>query len=268
MIQKETHVAVVADNNDPEKKFRLKVKCAALMGSEDVVVNVWILPKLQWGFIVVPDVGEQIEIECNASSDTDDTPGQAFLDHPEIRWTGVRFQGATAYNEMVKTNYGKRRGFTTPAGHVFVFDDTKGKEKINLVWHNTADSYAMFSMDEDGSILIANKSGSMVYLNAKNKEIAVIDEYGNSYSSGATGVKLVDKAGDYLELNADSKVIQIQASNVFIGGLTGTEPGVLGNSLCTGHTAHTHPTGTGPSGPPIDPVPWTTLILSQVMQLK
>jgi Type VI secretion system/phage-baseplate injector OB domain len=268
MIHKETHVAVVADNQDPKKQFRIKVKCAGLMGSEDAVLGDWVLPKLQWGFVIVPDIGEQVEIECNAGSDTDDSPGQAFLDHPEIRWTGVRFQGPTAYEEMFKTNYGKRRGFTTPGGHILLFDDTAKKEKINLVWHNSDNSFAMFSMDEDGSILLANKSGSMVYLNAKAKEVAVIDEHGNSYSSGATGIKLVDKAGDFLELNANNKVIQVQASNVYVGGLTGTEPGVLGNKLCTGHLAHIHPTGTGPSGRPIDPFPWNVLILSQVMQLK
>jgi hypothetical protein len=149
-----------------------------------------------------------------------------------------------------------------------MFDDTKGKEKINRVWHSAAGGYSMFSMDEDGSVLVANKNGSMVYLNAASRELSVIDEHGNNYSSSTTGIKLVDKAGDFVELNADNKVIQLQASNVFMGGLTGTEPAVLGNKLCAAHTPHFHATGTGPSGPAIDPVPWATLILSQVVQLK
>ena len=269
MIQRETHAAVVADTNDPEKLFRIKVKCVALMGSEDVVLPFWILPKIAWGFVVVPDIGEQVEIEVTTGSDTDEVPGQSFIDSPDIRWTGVRFQGTIVYDAMFTANYGKRRGFVTPAGHILVFDDTKGKEKINLVWHNTEGGYAMFSIDEAGSILLANKNGSMVYLNADAGEVAVIDENGNSFSTDAQGVKLVDKSGDFVSLDGDGKLIQLQAGAVYCGGLTGTEPGVLGNKMQLLHDGHIHPTGTGPSGVAVPGVPFPSLqILSQVLQLK
>lgn len=265
----EKHVAVVADNKDPEHKLRIKVKCAAVMGHEDVVLNEWILPKLTWGFVVVPDIGEQVEIEMVAKSDTEDFPGQAFIDTPEIRWTGTRFQGPAAYDEMFTTNYGKRRGFVTPAGHILMFDDTKGREKINLVWHSAEGKYAMISMDETGSIIVANQSGSMLYLNAETKEASLIDENGNSISTGESGVKMVDRAGDYVELNADSKMVQVQASAVYVGGLTGTDPGVLANKLLAVFRTHVHPTGVGPSGPPTEAPPLAfDIIKSQVLNLK
>lgn len=211
MLQRETHVAVVVDTNDPEQKLRIKVKCAGLLGGEGAAITEWIPPKLTWGFVVLPDIDEQVEIEVTTGSDTDEVKGQSFLDSPDMRWTGVRFQGPNAYNDMFSSaNYGKRRGFVTPAGHVLMFDDTAGSEKINLVWHNQDDSYAMFSMDEDGSIIIANKNGSMVYLNAKDGELAVIDENGNSMSMDSNGIKLIDSASNIIEMKGGgSPVIQI-----------------------------------------------------------
>lgn len=269
MLIKETHTAVVADNLDPDERFRIKVKCAAIMGSEDVVLQQWVPPKLPWGFIIVPDIGEQVEIEVPVGSDTDEVPGQAFVDSPDVRWTGDRFQGPGAYHEMFLTNYGKRRGFVTPAGHVLLFDDTPGQEKINLVWHSEDDKYAMLSLNEDGSVVIVNKAGSQVYLNAANKEVAVIDEHGNSLSTNEKGIKLVDKSGGFVDLDADNKLIQVQAGTVYVGGLTGTEPGVLANQLLTIFRAHIHPTGTGPSGPPTESPPNAfDVIKSAVLQLK
>lgn len=266
----EKHVALVADNQDPEKKFRIKVKCAAVLGHEDATLNQWIPPKLTWGFVIVPDIGEQVEIEMVAKSDTEEFPGQAFIDTPEIRWTGTRFQGSEAYEEMfTATNYGKRRGFVTPGGHVLMFDDTEGSEKINLVWHSAAGKYAMISIDEAGSVLVSNRSGSMLYLNAADKQASLIDEHGNCVSSDVNGIKLVDSAGDYVELNPGNKVIQIQAGSIFLGGLTGTEPAVLANQLLTVFRAHIHPTGTGPSGPPTETPPGLfDVIKSATVQLK
>lgn len=269
MIKTEKHIAVVVDTNDPEQRFRIKVKCAGLLGGESAAITDWIQPKLQWGWLAIPDIDEQVEIEVVVGSDTDEVPGQSFLDTPSIRWTGVRYQGPGAYNAMFSdANYGKRRGFVTPAGHVMMFDDTPGKERVNLVWHNQDGNYSMVSLDEDGSILISNKSGSMLYLNAKDKEASLIDEHGNLVSSGATGVKMVDKSGDFIELNAANKLIQVQAGSVYVGGLSGTEPGVLADTLLTIFRAHVHPTGTGPSGPPTEVPPLAfDAIKSAVLQL-
>lgn len=275
MIVRETHVAVVADNQDPDQNFRVKVKCAGIMGSEDVVLNQWLPPKLPWGMVIVPDIGEQIEVEVPVKSDTDEVPGQAFVDAPDIRWTGARFQGPTAYEAMFKTNYGKRRGFVTPAGHILMFDDTKGQEKINLVWKSTGDDppkYAMFSIDEDGSVVIANKKGTMIYLNAANGEMSMIDEHGNSISSNSKGIKLVDKSGGFVDLDGDNKLIQAQAGTVYVGGLTGTQPGVLADALLTIFRAHVHlgvMSGAAISGPPQEIPPGLfDVIKSAVLQLK
>lgn len=247
MIQTETHVAVVADNQDPDNTFKIKVKCAAILGSEDVVLNVWVKPKFPWGFIFVPDVGEQVEIEVPSRSDTDEVPGQAFLDNPDIRWTGTRFQGPEAYHEMFTSeNYGKRRGFVTPGGHVLMFDDTEGKKKINLMWHSADDNHALFSMNEDGSVVLANKNGSQVYLNAKDGELAIIDEHGNLFATDSTGVKIIDKGGNMFTMAGTTvqvlsqggvtiscKDAVLDAGKVQLGGQPAVESVIKGLALQT-----------------------------------
>jgi hypothetical protein len=269
MIRTEKHIAVVANTDDPEKRFRIKVKCAALLGSEDVVLNRWVEPAFNWGMILLPDIDEQVEIEINAGSDKDEVEGQSFLENPDIRWRGTRYQGPDAYESMfTDTNYGKRRGFVTPAGHILMFDDTEGSEKINLVWHSAENGYAMFSMNEDGSIILANKNGSMLYLNAANREMALIDEHGNSFSSASTGIKIIDATGNIIELKDGAIQVLgqggvtisctdcvLDAGKVQIGGQPVIEPAVLGTMFATLFSGHIHPTAMGPSGPPVPGVP-------------
>jgi hypothetical protein len=197
----ERHPAVVADTNDPDQRFRIKVKCAALTGNEDNVYPDWLEPKIAWGFVLLPDVGEQVEAEWAASSSRDEAPGQTFMISPQVYWTGNRFFSPTVTpDEMFTTNYGKRRGFCTPGGHVLAFDDTESARKINLVWHSGDSTYSMFSIDEDGSIILINQNGAMIYLNAASKQFAAIDEFGNSITMDINGIRLVDKSSNIIEM--------------------------------------------------------------------
>lgn len=250
MIKGEKYIAVVANTDDPDKRFRIKVKCAALLGSEDVVLNRWVEPAFNWGMVLVPDVGEQVEIEVYSGSDKDEVEGQSFLENPDIRWRGTRYQGPDAYESMfTDTNYGKRRGIVTPAGHLLMFDDTEGAEKINFVWHNSENGYALFSIDEDGSIILANKNGSMLYLNAASGELSLIDEYGNSFSSSSAGIKIIDATGNIVELKSGAvqvlgqsgvtiscKDAVLDAGKVQIGGQPAIQPIIMGTFFLTALT--------------------------------
>jgi hypothetical protein len=255
VIQTEKHIAVCADNQDPEQRGRIRVRCVGILGDDETILDRWVDPCFDWGWFYVPDLEEQVEIEVASSSDTDEVKGQSFVDEPDIRYRGKRFygEGITSVNEMFKSsNYGKRRGFATPGGHILMFDDTAESEKINLVWHSSEDGWAMFSIDEDGSVIIANKNGSMVYLNAANAEIAIIDENGNSLSMNSDGIKLVDKSGNSLEVNATNGVT-VQAGSVSIGGLSGLEPVLLATTFLGYFRSHTHPDPvSGFTGSPVE----------------
>lgn len=234
-MRTERHTAVVAENNDPESRGRIRVRCSGLLGSEDAIVQRWVEPCFDWGFFVVPDVDEQVEIECSAGSDLDESQGQAFLEEPNLRYRAKRFYGGdTSISEFfTEANYGKRRGFATPAGHVLMFDDTENKKKVNLAWHGVDNEYTMLSFDEDGSAIIANKNGSMVYMNAKEKQLAIIDEHGNSIKLADGEVSIVDKQSNIIKMTGSDMQLLAQNSMVVSGKAAQLDAGdaLVGQSI-------------------------------------
>lgn len=268
----EKFAAKVVVNDDPEFRARFQVVCEDYTGFPDVVVPGWVEPVLDWGLFLVPDVDEWVEIEVVTGTAEDEVPGQSAILDPVIRWRGKRYyhEGEEAptpvHDDFKSTNYGKRRGFATPAGHILLFDDTEGEERINLTWHaerNGTDKFAYLSMDPDGSVVIGNANGSLIYLDAKNGGISIIDENGNVMASDSSGMRMIDKHGNIVDLKSgaiqvmsggsvvvNAKTVDLQAGEVRVGK-DAVEKAVLGDKLLTIFAGHKHPTGTGPSGVPI-----------------
>jgi len=205
----EKHTGLVVANNDPESRGRIRAICAELTGDSEAELPVWIEPVLDWGWFVVPDVDEIVELEVVTAGEHDESAGQSTIYDPDIRWRGKRYYHdveeapTPIHSDFTSSNYGKRRGFATPTGHILMFDDTEGQARINLTWHQVeegSDKYAYLSMDPDGSIVIGNKNGSLIYLDAKNGAITIVDEHGNSISSDTNGIKLIDKRSNIVEL--------------------------------------------------------------------
>lgn len=231
MIRTATYPAVVTFNKDPKKQGAIRVACVGLLGDDDVEVPVDVLPVHTWGWFYVPDIGELVEIECVEGSSEDEQHGQASIDNLDLKWRSARYYGneegdvPTPINPaFTSKNYGKRRGFATPAGHVFMFDDTEGQEEITLSWK---DGSAFVTLDAKGTITLQNKAGATFVMNT-------------------TSDKIVVTAGT-IELNG------------------GEQAAVLGDLFKAYFDTHTHPTPTGPSGPPIMPMPPTTL--SEIVKL-
>jgi hypothetical protein len=104
-------------------------------------------------------------------------------------------------------------------GHVLQFDDEPGKEAVRLLWHKpksgdpalsdrtkSADrsggKWSLLAMEKDGDVQLANQNGSLVHLDASNKQIKVIDENGNSIVLGPTGIQATDKTGNFVTMTA------------------------------------------------------------------
>lgn len=170
-----TYAAKVTFNQDPDKRGVIRVACVGLMGDEDTEVPVDVEPVHDWGWFYVPDVGEIVEIECTEGSDEDEQRGQMSIDNCDLKWRSARHFGndegdtPTPINPaFTSKNYGKRRGFATPAGHVFMFDDARGSEEITLSWK---DGSALLTFDPKGTVTLKNKVGATFVMDAVTNKI-------------------------------------------------------------------------------------------------
>lgn len=276
MKSQEQHTAQVSNNQDPQMRGRIKVVCSALMGDATTELPQWIDPDFEWGWFIVPDVGEFVEIEHTDSADDDEFPGQSSIHVPNYKWKGRHWGGSATDtarpvpDDFTKTNYGKRRGFATPGGHVMMFDDTEGAKKISITWQGKkADSsgngaeFSYSAWDEDGSQIHSNKSGSLIYLNAVDKEISIVDESGNNVRMSPDGISLVDLNSNVIEMKENliqvlsQGAVTLSCKNATIDAgkielTTGAAEALIkGDSFLELFEQHIHPTGMGPSGPPV-----------------
>lgn len=291
----ETYPATVTATNDPEKRGRIRVACVGLMGDEETELPMWVEPALAWGWFVIPDVGEVVELEVVTGSSDDESFAQASIDGLDAKWKGDRYWGNSegpaprpVPEDFTANNYGKRRGFATPGGHVMLFDDTPGDERVSWTWKNKDAKFSSVSIDKDGSIVASDHSGNLLYMNAKKQEVALWDGLGNSYSSGPAGIKIVQKDSNLIELKPDGNAqilaqkgvvvnganVHINASEINLGdGLAAalTEFAILGTTFINLFANHIH-TATGataPTTPPLigdggNPALWILALSTQV----
>lgn len=221
---RETMDARVTANDDPEQRGRIRVACVALLGDEDSEVPGWIEPLQQWGWFIIPDVDEMIEIEVTSGESHDESFMQGSIDALAPKWKGARHYGnsdgdsPTAIHDDFKTNYGKRRGFATPHGHTFVFDDTTDNPTVALTWRKTKDDIekrSSFTIDKDG-----------------NFNLSVMDGV-NSFKLEGSGAATVGRLGDAAVKVAIADHLQ-----------------ALFGQQRQWNIVHSHPTGVGESGPP------------------
>lgn len=224
MIQ-ERHAAKVVSTDDPEKRGRVRVACSGVLGDEESDLPMWVEPLLPWGFFLVPDVGETVEIVIDTCGEQDEVFGQTSMENPDPKWLAARYYQKDENEEgdrkvpadFTSKNYGKRRGFKTPAGHVLIFDDTSGDELVSLTCAygpKASRKTTVLSMDKAGTVTISTEGTVSVQANHAELKAQTVD--------------IVDGADDYL---------------------------VRGNALKTWLDGHTHPDGMGGTGPPVVPLP-------------
>ncbi len=233
--------ATVTNNEDPTQRGRVKVKSLQIMGDENVEFPDFVDPAFDWGWFYVPDVGEEIEIEVVVQdAQSEGVPGQAFLEQPRARWRNKRFssdegEAPRPPNALFTAkNYGKRRGFATPNGHVLLFDDTPGDESIILTWKkNQEEKFTQLSFDKEGSIVLLTHNSMLLHLNAKegNEGTTVLDKHGNLIATDKDGIKVAEHHGNIVEMK--DGVVQVTAA----GDLLATAGGNIVAS--SGGTAET-----------------------------
>lgn len=262
---RETYEATVRKNDDDENRGRIKVTCVGLLGDNETELPMWVEPKYQWGWFTVPDIGEVVEIELTNSTETDESYGQSSIDVPDIQWTGVRYYTDNAEEDNAEPteihpdfleNYGKRRGFSTPLGHVFLFDDTSGKSKVYITWVKEKDGdKSQILIDDDGSVSFDVLGKNTLHLQ----------------SGPVFEIKLDNGAALKIE-NKDALATTTLGSGA-VSATIAEHMEVLWTSMKTAveaHiNAHKHPSGLGETGPPTSPLvvpPWTPIIKSSKLK--
>ena len=234
----EKYPAIVSRLDPDSQVGRIFCKIPGILGDEETEYPDPIDPVFDWGWFYTPDIGEEVEIEVVVEDDSgEDIRQQAFVDDPRIRWRGKRFRaddkdlaagGRQPHDLFTSKNYGKRRGFSTPQGHVLLFDDTENDKQITLAWREGPDSanYSQLTFDKDGSIILNNKNGSILTLDAKNGQVMMADEHGNSYSSDDSAIRIIDIWNNSIEFK-DGVITVLGATDTLVkaGGNVVVEAG-------------------------------------------
>jgi Type VI secretion system/phage-baseplate injector OB domain len=263
----------VTDNEDAEQMGRIKVKVPTMFGADREVIA---RPCFPTAHFYVPPVGAKVWVEFEAG------------DPSYPLYVGIWYPTGTVPPQAAVTPP-DNRVIQTPSGHTIELMDKEGEEKI-VIRHK---DNSFISLDKTGSVLVSNKNGSHIFLNAEQEEATITEQHGNFIRMKDDGVSVVNVNGAVIEMKDDSvkviakdavtistKDLNIETSTVNLGqgsgqGMGPGSPGekaLLAESfLLQVFASHMHPSAMGPTGPPIPTppgVPPYTLILSKSVKIK
>lgn len=134
----ERHVGTVTENADPEFRGRLRVRCDTLLATGQEF-PFWIEPSpialagqadgtTDAGVWYLPTAGTPVLLHVTVGHELDEVPGETAIAGPEVRWSPAALTDFDSFPSILLTNYPERRGWTTPRGSAWFFDDTEGAE--------------------------------------------------------------------------------------------------------------------------------------------
>jgi hypothetical protein len=124
-MSRRQHYGTVVDNDDPQKRGRIRVESPSLaLGETDWIDS--LVPFAGDGgiFLFVPPAGAVVRLHIMVSSARDGSPFAAAIEAPDVRWEDCAIVDKVP--SPFDTNYPHRRGFVTPAGIYLFADDSTG----------------------------------------------------------------------------------------------------------------------------------------------
>lgn len=240
----------VADNQDPQRRARIRLRIPSVLGEQ---LTSWALPCLPFGgmadqgLFAVPEVDAQVWVEFEEGN----------LSSPI--WTGTFWQEQQAAPVELSSDVPDQRAFKTPAGHSLTFVDQADEESTTLS-HPKGSSV---TLDKNGSVDLTDANGASVTLDSNSGELVIKDSNGNQVTMSSAGTTAEDSNGNKIEMAAsgisvEGQKIVINGNQVTLAG-EGGEPIIKGQSFLSLFMTHVHPTGVGPSGPPVPQGEMSTL---------
>lgn len=280
------------NNEDPLEQGRIQVRVPNVAGNAPI--GAWAWPTMPMagrdkGTFWVPDVDDPVTVTFRNGN-------PSYPKYVGGWWPNVggddNFVPEGAYTNGKPT----KRIFKTAAGHEFTFDDNPEDLTVKFIWADKTDpnapKYTFFAVTKEGNMQMATHIGSFFEMRTTEGEEANIltDKDGNSFIEDKDGIKIVDKTGNLFELKeglvqiigTDQMIVNVPGINFKTGGVeignVATDSAVKGTSFMTWWNAvfklfldgHTHPTGVGPSGPPILPhtAPEDKLVLTDKLKME
>jgi uncharacterized protein involved in type VI secretion and phage assembly len=252
----------VIDNEDPEKRARVRLYVPTILGSE--VESHWAEPCLPFGgladqgLFMVPEIGAELWVEFEAGN----------INHPI--WTGTTWKKEGDAPEEAAERSPHMRQLKTPSGQILSFDDTEGEEQIRL-FHP---SHAELLIDPNGMVQLTDGAGATLVMNAgDNPSIEITDTNGNSLLTNTSGTTVTDSNGNQIVMEGggikitSSANITIEGSMVNVGGVGG-EPLIKGQSFLSLFATHMHTCATpgSPTSPPIPQGEMSTLSVTSMVK--
>ncbi|MGN0596250.1 MAG: phage baseplate assembly protein V [Ruminiclostridium sp.] len=215
--------AVVTNINDPEKLGRVKVKLLNLDIPDyetDFIRVCTPMSGAQWGMMFFPNVGDEVLVSFAGG---DLTRGYVI---------------GSLWNKNFKTpaeikEENPVRIIKTKCGHKLVFDDTDGKEHIDI---ETKGGLTVTLNDEKNCVTITDKNKkNIIKLDAQNGAVTIQAEKKATISAGSTKIVLEDSGS--LSMRSDSSAKLKSAKITVDGDSTEVKAGGTLNLSSNGQTA-------------------------------
>jgi phage baseplate assembly protein V len=222
--------ALVSDVNDPANEGRVKLK---MPWFDTQMETEWCRCRQfyagnGYGAFFVPEVGDEVLIAFI----------QGDMRQPVI--LGGLYNGSDKPPSHRDSNTDQKI-VKTKAGHVLLFDDSQGKERVRVT---TQGGHDLDLSDADKTVTVTSNGGHVVKLD-----------------DGGGSVTIQTSAGESVVLNSGQATVTagtiVLSGSVMLGGNAAISPLVLGNEMMLLFNAHTH-VCTAPGTPSSPPLPLMT----------
>lgn len=263
-----TYRARVEDNADPKKRGRLLVEVPTVLGKG---VHKWAMGKFGLGgnsneaLIFVPAIGSQVLVEFVEGSPK--SPIWAGVYYPDEAEEGDNYVPPASFDLDPGTLHMLR---TEQGIELRLEDDRKSNDdggNQQVILHHPSGTDIV--INKDGVIAITDPESGEFLLDPVNKIARLKGQGDGQLEMTQSGVIL--KHGS-TELKLDSSGATITAAQIKLDGDSVTLGKSATSSILNAEafvnsvfSTHTHPTGVGPSGPPVPPgLPPTATSLMKV----
>jgi hypothetical protein len=192
--------AIVKDNRDDQKLGQLQLSVPSLFPPDELVTARAALP---YGFFFVPEVGAKVWVEFEGGD-----PGLPI-------WTGIQYV-AGEWAAEASENPPQRRVMKTAAGHLVMFHDKSGEEKIEI---EDGVNKHVITLDANG---VAIKDG-------QNQHEVVLDTQGVQITDGKNQHQLtLDGQGIKVKDGKNMNTVSLAAAGITIETVAGAKVELAG----------------------------------------